>query len=94
MQSIDPALRKDRRARAETMRDVDLVVLCLPDAAAKEAVEIADELQADAPKIIDASTAHRDAPVGLMALPSSLQQPDAIKSAHRVANPGCYPNAP
>ena len=92
VKSIDPALRKDRRARAEMMRDVDLVVLCLPDAAAKEAVEIADELQADAPKIIDASTAHRVAPGWVYGFAElTPEQPDAIKSAHRVANPGCYP---
>ena len=92
VKSIDPALRKDRRARAEMMRDVDLVVLCLPDAAAKEAVAIADELQADAPKIIDASTAHRVAPGWVYGFAElTPAQPDAIKSAHRVANPGCYP---
>ena len=92
VKSIDPALRKDRRARAEMMRDVDLVVLCLPDAAAKEAVEIADELQADAPKIIDASTAHRVAPGWVYGFAElTPDQPDAIRSADRVANPGCYP---
>jgi N-acetyl-gamma-glutamyl-phosphate reductase len=92
VKSIDPALRKDRQARAEMMRDVDLVVLCLPDAAAKEAVEIADELQADAPKIIDASTAHRVAPGWVYGFAElTPDQPDAIRSADRVANPGCYP---
>ena len=92
VKSIDPALRKDRRARAKMMRDVDLVVLCLPDAAAKEAVEIADELQADAPKIIDASTAHRVAPGWVYGFAElTPDQPDAIRSADRVANPGCYP---
>ena len=92
VKSIDPALRKDRRARAEMMRDVDLVVLCLPDAAAKEAVEIADELRAHAPKIIDASTAHRVAPGWVYGFAElTPEQPDAIRSADRVANPGCYP---
>ena len=41
------------------MAEVDLVVLCLPDDAAKEAVALASELGDDAPRIIDASTAHR-----------------------------------
>ena len=74
------------------MRDVDLVVLCLPDAAAREAVAIADELQGDAPKIIDASTAHRVAPGWVYGFAElTPDQPDAIRSANRVANPGCYP---
>ena len=60
--SIAPALRKDAAARADMMRRSDLVVLCLPDDAAKEAVALADELGSDAPKIVDASTAHRVAP--------------------------------
>jgi N-acetyl-gamma-glutamyl-phosphate reductase len=92
VKSIDPAQRKDREARAEMMRAVDLVVLCLPDAAAREAVAIADELQGDAPKIIDASTAHRVAPGWVYGFAElTPDQPDAIKSANRVANPGCYP---
>jgi len=92
VKSIDPALRKDRQARSEMMRDVDLVVLCLPDDAAKEAVAIAGELKDDAPKIIDASTAHRVADgwtYGFAELAPG--QSDAIKNAKRVANPGCYP---
>ena len=60
--SIDPKLRKDAVARKAMMRDADLVVLCLPDDAAKDAVALAEELGQDAPKIIDASTAHRVAP--------------------------------
>jgi N-acetyl-gamma-glutamyl-phosphate reductase len=92
VKSIDPALRKDRHARAEMMRDVDLVVLCLPDTAAREAVAIADELQGDAPKIIDASTAHRVAPGWVYGFAElTRDQPNAIRSADRVANPGCYP---
>src|SRR5215207_1654633 len=62
VKSIDPALRKDRAARKAMLADVDLVVLCLPDDAAKETVALADELGADAPRILDASTAHRVAP--------------------------------
>jgi N-acetyl-gamma-glutamyl-phosphate reductase len=67
-------------------------VLCLPDDAAREAVALANDLGADAPKIIDASTAHRVAPgwvYGFAEMGSA--QADAIRNATRVANPGCYP---
>jgi N-acetyl-gamma-glutamyl-phosphate reductase len=90
--SIDPAKRKDPDARRAIMRDAEVVVLCLPDDAAKEAVALADSLGSDAPKIIDASTAHRtnDGWVfGFAELGSS--QAAAIKSAKHVSNPGCYP---
>ena len=60
--SIDPAKRKDAEARKHMMRACDLVVLCLPDDAAKEAVALAAELGSETPKIVDASTAHRVAP--------------------------------
>ncbi len=92
VKSIDPAKRKDREARAEMLGNVDLVVLCLPDDAARETVALADELGAKAPKIIDASTAHRVADgwvYGFAELTSG--HADAIRKATRVANPGCYP---
>ena len=90
--SIDPARRKDNIARKDMMRACDLVVLCLPDDAAKQAVALAAELGKDAPKIVDASTAHRVAPgwvYGFAELDSD--QADRIRKAPRVANPGCYP---
>jgi N-acetyl-gamma-glutamyl-phosphate reductase len=92
VKSIDAKLRKDASARKALMRDVDLVVLCLPDDAAKEAVTLADELGSEAPKIVDASTAHRVAPgwvYGFAELDHA--QADKIRKAQRVANPGCYP---
>ena len=92
LRSIDPALRKDPAARRAMMEEVDLVILCLPDAAAKEAVALADELGDRAPRILDASTAHRVAPgwaYGWAELAPG--QRDAIAAARRVANPGCYP---
>ena len=54
--SIDVAQRKDVAARAEKLNGVDLVILCLPDDAAKEAVTLINN---PAVKVIDASTAHR-----------------------------------
>jgi N-acetyl-gamma-glutamyl-phosphate reductase len=74
------------------MRAADLVVLCLPDDAAREAVALADSLGAKAPKIVDASTAHRVAPGWVYGFAElEPDQPGAIKNATRVANPGCYP---
>jgi len=90
--SIDPALRKEVAERAALMRRADLVVLCLPDDAAKEAVAIADELGGDAPKIVDASTAHRVAPDWVYGFAElDAEQTERIHNAARVANPGCYP---
>lgn len=90
--SIDPEKRKDADARAALMRAADAIVLCLPDDAAREAVAIADGLGTDAPKIIDASTAHRVAEGWVYGFAElEAKQADAIRSASRVANPGCYP---
>src|SRR5436305_14504657 len=59
LRSLAAEHRKDPEARRAIMAEVDLVVLCLPDAAARESVALAAELGRDAPKILDASTAHR-----------------------------------
>src|SRR5947209_14172955 len=59
VRSIDPERRKDADARLQMMAEADLVVLCLPDAAARESTELADSLGDRAPKLLDASTAHR-----------------------------------
>ncbi len=90
--SIDAARRKEAAARKALMAEVDLVVLCLPDDAARAAVALADELGDEAPRILDASTAHRTAPGWVYGFAELDQhQADAIRSAKRVANPGCYP---
>ena len=92
VRSIDLDKRKDAQARVALMREVDLVVLCLPDDAAREAVSLADGLGADAPKIVDASTAHRVADGWVYGFAElDADQPGLISKAQRVANPGCYP---
>jgi N-acetyl-gamma-glutamyl-phosphate reductase len=92
VKSIEGARRKDAAARKALMAAVDLVVLCLPDDAAREAVALADELGAAAPRILDASTAHRVAPGWVYGFAElDKDQAGAIRSAKRVTNPGCYP---
>jgi N-acetyl-gamma-glutamyl-phosphate reductase len=92
LRSIDPALRKDPAARSALMRDVDAVVLCLPDDAAIEAVALAASLGRDAPRIVDASTAHRVADGWVYGFAElSADHSRAIANAKHVANPGCYP---
>jgi N-acetyl-gamma-glutamyl-phosphate reductase len=94
VKSIAPERRKDPAARLAIMREVELVVLCLPDAAAKEAVALIDTLGEAAPKIVDASTAHRVAPGWVYGFPEmDNAQTQAVRNARRVTNPGCYPTA-
>jgi N-acetyl-gamma-glutamyl-phosphate reductase len=92
LRSLPSAQRKDPSARRDMMAACELVVLCLPDDAAREAVALADGLAADAPKLLDASTAHRVAPEWTYGFPEMApDQPRQIATSRKVANPGCYP---
>jgi N-acetyl-gamma-glutamyl-phosphate reductase len=89
--SIDPAQRKNPQAKRDLMASVDVVVLCLPDEAAKETVALADSLPNGGPRILDASTAHRIAPGWTYGFPELVKgQGEAVAQGRRVANPGCY----
>jgi N-acetyl-gamma-glutamyl-phosphate reductase len=94
VKSIASDERKDPGVRASLMREVDLVVLCLPDEAAREAAALIDEMGPAGPKVIDASTAHRVAPGWVYGFPEmDPGQTAAVRAARRVSNPGCYPTA-
>lgn len=81
--------RKDPEKKREIYSHADVVILCLPDAASKEAAILLHETNT---RIIDASTAHRVAEGWVYGLPElSPGQRENIRNAVRVANPGCYP---
>ena len=85
---IDEEKRKDPAARKACINQADIVFLCLPDAAAREAVAMVEN---PATRVIDASTAHRTAPGWVYGFPElKAGQRQAIAKAKWVANPGCH----
>jgi N-acetyl-gamma-glutamyl-phosphate reductase len=85
--ALDDAKRKDPAARREALNEADFAILCLPDAAAREAVGLIDE--GSKVRVIDASTAHRVTPGWVYGFPEVVGH-DAVAQARRVSNPGCY----
>jgi N-acetyl-gamma-glutamyl-phosphate reductase len=88
---IDPDARKDPRARAALLNAADVAFLCLPDDAARAAVELVTNPRTC---IIDASTAHRTLPAWTYGLPELAPgQRELLRAAKRIANPGCHATA-
>jgi N-acetyl-gamma-glutamyl-phosphate reductase len=89
--SLPPEARKDAGAKQKLYREVDAVILCLPDGAAKEAADLIDAMGAGAPRVIDASSAHRVAPGWTYGFPElAAGQAEAVASARKISNPGCH----
>jgi N-acetyl-gamma-glutamyl-phosphate reductase len=83
-----PELRKDRGERARLLNAADVAFLCLPDAAAREAVALVTN---PSTCLIDASTAHRTASDWVFGLPElAADQRARIRASKRISNPGCH----
>ena len=88
---IDATKRKDAAERARLLNAADVAFLCLPDAAAKEAVALVTNPNTC---LIDASTAHRTAPGWAFGLPElAPDQRQRIRASKRISNPGCHASA-
>lgn len=91
LRSLPADQRKDPLRRAEALNACDVAILCLPDAAAREAV---DWIENPRVRVIDASSAHRIDPAWVYGLPElDAAQAGRIAEATRISNPGCYPTA-
>ncbi|MBE6702792.1 MAG: N-acetyl-gamma-glutamyl-phosphate reductase [Ruminococcaceae bacterium] len=84
--TLPDAVRKDPAARREAINGADIVFLCLPDAAAVEAVSMIENKNV---AVIDTSTAHRVDPTWTYGFPE-LARKEAIAASKRIANPGCH----
>ncbi len=86
--TLPEARRKDAKSRAVALNNCDIAILCLPDAAAREAVSLIENGHV---RVIDASTAHRTAPGWVYGFPE-LQANGFrnVQSATRVSVPGCH----
>lgn len=80
-------LRKDINSRKSALNDADVAFLCLPDAAAIEAVSL---IENDSVAVIDTSTAHRTNPQWEYGFPELSGMREKISSSKRIANPGCH----
>ena len=80
-------VRKDTNARKQAINSADIVFLCLPDMAAKEAVALCENSNT---VIIDTSTAHRTDPSWCYGFPEIKGAKEKIASSKRIANPGCH----
>lgn len=86
--SLCESLRKEVSARKDAINGADVVFLCLPDEAAREAVSLCEN---DRTVVIDASTAHRTAEGWAYGFPElSARHRAKIAASKRIANPGCY----
>ncbi len=89
--SLPDEARKDPEAKQKLYGEVGVVILCLPDDAAKEAAKIIDGMGKKAPRVIDASSAHRVAPGWTYGFPELVAgQDEAVRTAKKVSNPGCH----
>lgn len=84
---LPEALRKDTAARKEIMNSADIVFLCLPDDAAREAVTLVEK---ESVTVIDTSTAHRTDPRWAYGFPELTGLRKKIRESRRIANPGCH----
>ncbi len=84
---LPDAIRKDIDARKDAINRADIAFLCLPDAAAIEAVSLVENPHT---KIIDTSTAHRTDDGWAYGFSELQGRREAIVSSHRIANPGCH----
>ncbi len=85
---LDEQQRQDLAARREALNAADIAILCLPDDAAREAVDLIDP--AGGTRVIDASSAHRTSEGWCYGFPELVGR-ERVADARRVSNPGCYP---